>query len=130
MEITYTQLRLAGACQEQRDLFRELFGDKVTLTKELCVKHAADFDWGWVVDILMTDEQSEKYYEIITPADTAYSAASRHARNIYENVKLTHFPGSIALQEAWNTYNDACVAAGVAYDIANAGIVADVLLGD
>ena len=47
MIITLKQLDRRGACKEQRNLFEKLFGASVEITKELCIKHASDFDWAW-----------------------------------------------------------------------------------
>lgn len=66
--ITLARLRARGACKDQLALFKKLFGGQVEITVELCVKHAADFDWGWAARNLLT-----------APARAAYEAATAGA---------------------------------------------------
>ena len=47
MFISYDMLRTAGACQEQRVLFRRYFPDGVEVTRDLCVQYAQEFDFAW-----------------------------------------------------------------------------------
>ena len=53
MPSTIKLVQLRGACEDQRDLFRRLFGRQVTLTLELAEKHAADFDFSWAAQNLL-----------------------------------------------------------------------------
>lgn len=45
--LTIKQLEDIGACRSQIEKFRNLFGDSVSVTIELAVEHADDFDWFW-----------------------------------------------------------------------------------
>jgi len=51
--VTLDTLIRLNACMEQRQKFEELFGDGVTVTRELCQEHAAVFDWDWVTSNLL-----------------------------------------------------------------------------
>lgn len=55
-EITLEMLENRDACYGQQKLFRELFGDRVEVTPELCVKHAKDFEWRWACEELLSGE--------------------------------------------------------------------------
>ena len=46
MKLTYRKLKLAGACTEQAELFRELFPKGVTVTAAVCRSVADKFDWN------------------------------------------------------------------------------------
>ena len=65
MIITAKQLRKHGACSAQYELFVRLFGDEVIVTKELCIKHAQDFDWFWAATVLLTRGGYEDYLEAV-----------------------------------------------------------------
>lgn len=62
--ITLSQLRAAGACADQRAKFKELFGSSVEVTVELCVKHAADFDWGFAAEKFLSASALAEYYRV------------------------------------------------------------------
>ncbi|MDR3562068.1 MAG: hypothetical protein P4N59_11620, partial [Negativicutes bacterium] len=52
--ITLGQLRTAGACQNQRKLFEETFGNSVEITEEICLAHANKFCWDWAAKNLLS----------------------------------------------------------------------------
>ena len=53
MEITLEKLKEKGACRSATDLFSSLFGAAVEPTVELCVNHAAQFDFRWCGRLLL-----------------------------------------------------------------------------
>lgn len=53
-KITYSELVNLGACDEQLNVFRELFpSGEVEVTEELAVMHAKRFDWQWASEVLL-----------------------------------------------------------------------------
>lgn len=74
MKITLKMLE--GACEPQRDLFSELFGEEVELTLELCIEHAAEFDWYWAAQNLLSPKSTAEYDNAISTARAAYKKAS------------------------------------------------------
>ena len=76
MRITLKQLRAAGACADQRELFKEKFGDYVDVTAALCLEHAEDFDWDWAADNLLP-----------RPARRAFNKAEDAAWRVFEEAQ-------------------------------------------
>ena len=74
--ITLAQLRKAGACADQVDLFKHVFGKSVELTEALAVEHAALFDWGWGADNLLSESALQAYEAARATAWQAYEAAT------------------------------------------------------
>ena len=60
--VTLAQLKSLDACLGEAQRFAELFGDSVTVTRELCVNHAGDFDWQWAARNLLSNTQRDVYY--------------------------------------------------------------------
>ena len=83
MKITLKMLE--GACEPQRDLFSELFGEEVELTLELCIEHAAEFDWYWAAENLLQPKATAEYDKAIAPARAAYKKALDSACAAYDN---------------------------------------------
>src|SRR5208282_4564102 len=52
MHLTYRKLKLAGACSQQLERFRELFPDGVDVTAAVCASVAKEFDWDWAKNLL------------------------------------------------------------------------------
>lgn len=65
MKITLEHLKAEQACADQVARFQALFGDSVEATRDLCIKHAGDFDFRWAAQHLLSD-----------PARAAYRAAA------------------------------------------------------
>jgi hypothetical protein len=92
MIITVKMLESKKACTSQVNLFVELFGDSVEVTKELCLKHASDFDFEWATQHLLKISARRAYNEAVAPARRAYNEAVAPARRAYdEAVALTFF---------------------------------------
>ena len=60
-KITAELLAELGACEDIVKLFRELFPDGVIPTVDLCVKHAATFDWVWAAGNLLQEPFRANY---------------------------------------------------------------------
>jgi cyclopropane fatty-acyl-phospholipid synthase-like methyltransferase len=88
--ITVETLRRLHACTDQVKKFAELFPNGVEPTLELCVKHAADFDWSWAACNLLTASARAQYDAACASAWAQYDAACA---------------------SAWAQYSPACAAA-------------------
>lgn len=75
-KITYTQLAQLGTCEEQLEVFLNLFPTgEVEVTEELCVEHAERFDWQWAARQLLTRRGFQSYYGAGSP--DAFDAFAR-----------------------------------------------------
>jgi len=84
--------RLAGACDDQRVKFQEIFPNGFEATSEAeCVaaarKHALAFDWWRASEILLTDPAGEAYEAAERSAWEAYKDATRSALEVYETAE-------------------------------------------
>ena len=68
MKITLVQLRKKRACASQLAKFESLFGDSVVVTRELCIRHAADFDFDWAAEHLLSAPAWAEYRRARAPA--------------------------------------------------------------
>lgn len=64
-KIMLADLVTAGACESQRDQFRETFGMAVEVTEANINHHGRHFDLGWAHEYLLTDEQQQAYREAV-----------------------------------------------------------------
>ena len=90
--ITLAQLKSLKSCgfedeTEQVGLFKELFGNKVKLTEELCIKHSGDFDFDWAANELFTDSVWAEYEKVRAPALAEYKKVTAPALAEYEKVR-------------------------------------------
>jgi hypothetical protein len=97
MKITIQLLESKGACSEQLSKFKKLFPDGVTPTRELCLAHAEDFDWGWAASKLLSKEGSEVFYKSTASVNKAYYEAEATARKAYYEAEA---PARKAYKEA------------------------------
>lgn len=58
--ITAKYLRNLGACDEQVELFEEVWGPSVVVTEEEMVKHAHQFDWSFGAEWLLAPRDEER----------------------------------------------------------------------
>jgi hypothetical protein len=67
--ITYSLLKLYGACPEQLALFKKHFGVKnsVPLTKAVARKFGCVFQIHWAVGKFLTERDRKEYYKACTP---------------------------------------------------------------
>jgi hypothetical protein len=73
--ITLQQLRDKGACAPQLELFGCIFDNSVEVTVELCVKHAAMFNWSWAARNLLAGSGYVQYAFTAAEALRGYTVA-------------------------------------------------------
>ena len=84
--ITLRQIDAKGACQDQRDKFKEIFGSQVEVTLDLCIKHAQDFDFNWAANHLLSSTARAEYARVRAPAWAEYERVTASAEAEYERV--------------------------------------------
>ena len=82
--LSLRKLKLLGACTQQVELFHRLFGDRCIVSVELCVAHAAQFDWSWAAQRLLSVTAYKAYYEAVAPAYKARDEAVAPACKAYD----------------------------------------------
>ncbi len=114
MRITTKQLREFHACPEQIELFEQHFGQSVTVTEALCLKHAGDFAFEWAAARLLSDSALKIYIEAIKPAWATNRKASKLAMKTYTEkiggIKTAKLYQK-AVGSAWLIYRDARASA-------------------
>jgi len=98
--ITVELLRQHHACQTQINKFVKLFPNGATPTRELCTKHAHNFNFAWARRLLSPPAR-EAYDKATTAARTAYYVATTAAREAHDK----------ATTAAWEAYDKATTAA-------------------
>lgn len=102
MKITPEMLRDLKACEDQYNLFVELFPDGVEITEELCVRHAQDFDFEWVAQHLLPKKlwrtlkntmapHGKMYEEAMAPHHKAYDQAVTACQEAFCEAKAPHW---------------------------------------
>jgi hypothetical protein len=72
-KITARMLKAKGACASQVEKFKELFPfGSAEVTIDLCVKHAADFDWIWAAENLLNSAAKAEYERVRAEAWAEY----------------------------------------------------------
>ena len=79
--ITVEMLQAHGACDSQVTLFRELFGETVDVTVEVCVLHAIEFYLGWAASNLFPASIMADYEAKIAPIRADYRAKRKIIRD-------------------------------------------------
>ena len=79
--ITVEMLQAHGACTSQVKLFRELFGETVDVTVEVCVLHAIEFYLGWAASNLFPASIMADYEAKIAPIRDDYRAKRKIIRD-------------------------------------------------
>jgi hypothetical protein len=64
-------------------MFEKTFGAEVTVTEELCVKHASDFRFNWALDNLLKAPARAEYRRVVAPARAEYERVVAPARAEY-----------------------------------------------
>ena len=104
--ITVALLRSKGACEDQVDTFRSLFGDAAPLTVEAAVENAASFDWNWAADRLLS-----------APARVEYRKVHDAARAEYEKVRDADWAEYEKVRDAaWAEYRKVSAPARAEYE--------------
>ena len=62
-----SQLREAGACQEQVERFEKLFGKEIKVTIELAERYANMFDWNFAAEYFLSAPLWETYKKARAP---------------------------------------------------------------
>lgn len=122
--ITPRMLRLTIACQEQQELFLEVFPDGMEVTRANLVAAAAaglSIDWG--AEEFLTAPALKKYMAATIEPDQAYLLARTAAHEASAEAKEAGEDLNTASQR-WRT---ACNEAYKAHNITVAQILADVL---
>ncbi len=83
MIVTLKELKRVGACKGEVARFEKLFGERVRITKKLCLEHAQDVDWGWTAGNLLKQEAWNVYHADCLAAWEGYLAAIQPARGGY-----------------------------------------------
>ncbi len=91
MKITITQLKRAGACRDQVELFRTTFGTSVTVTRALCLAHAEKFDWDWGAAHLLRPSMRAEYDRLRAPAQAKYERVRAAAGAEYDRLRAECF---------------------------------------
>ena len=122
--ITLKQLKSLDACEDQLNLFEEVFGESVSFkTKaqatKVAVKTAHKFDFGWASDNLLGGVYRKAYLEAEAPLLEAYEEAEAPLWEAYMEAKAplweAHLEAIAPLLEAyeeaeaplWKAYNEA-----------------------
>jgi hypothetical protein len=63
-----------GACPDQVELFKSLFGTEVELTREAVVQYGAQFDLNWIAPKIMSEAQYADYLSKCTPLLADYES--------------------------------------------------------
>ena len=82
--VTLNQLRRLRACPGQLALFKQLFGEAVTVTEELCLQHAHEFDWSWAARHLLPASAFAEYDRALASARVEYNRALAPADAEYD----------------------------------------------
>lgn len=65
------------AAPERLKLFRHLFNEEVTITRELCLKHALDFDFNWVAIQVLEGESYKLFREKMIPIQERFNTGNK-----------------------------------------------------
>jgi cell division septum initiation protein DivIVA len=129
--LTAATLRGKGACSKQLTLFRQLTGEQVEVTVELCVKHAPDFNWDWVAYNLLTAPALAEYARVMTPALAEYARVMNIARVEYNRVADAALAEYARVRAAaWAEYARVTAPARVEYDRVRAAAWARAYISD
>ena len=75
-----------GACAEQVELFRKLYGDKVRVTQKLCVAVADKFSFDWAATKLLSASAGAEYERDMAQVWAEYQRVMASAGAEYERV--------------------------------------------
>ena len=119
--VSIRKLKLLGACTQQVELFHQLFGDRCTVSVDLCVAHAAQFDWSWAAQKLLSATACRAYPEAYATACRVCDEALATAGKAYgEAIALARKARDEAIAPARKAYDEAIATAYKAYDEAYA----------
>ena len=116
-KITLRTLKAKGACRDQCKRFAALFPEGVEVTEALCIEHAAEFNWDWAAQSLLTAPALAEYEHVAAPALAEYERVKASALAEYERVKasaLAEYQRTTAT--AWAEYDRVRASALVEYN--------------
>lgn len=99
MYISPKMLQDEHACPAEYSLFKDLFGEGVTVTTELCLQYAADFDWNWAALHLLPLEDYRTYQRL------TYRQRAEYIRDHIRQRQRVEYNHS-----AWLTWKTHCAA--------------------
>jgi hypothetical protein len=109
MKITHDLLEEKRACAVQLEMFDELFPDGAEPSEELCLEHAAAFDWDWAAGNLLDPDARAAYVRATADARAARAGHERAAAP--EQARYAR-----ALADAWAGYWRAAEDARAGYE--------------
>ncbi len=92
--ITAKRLEALGACRDQIERFRELFGDgaaPLTVDAALSAAGEFDWDWDWAARNLLSAPARKLYSETCAPAWKLYDETCAPARKLYDETCARRF---------------------------------------
>ena len=117
MKLTAEMLRKKGACDEQVELFVELFGESANVTQKLAMTHATKFDWDWAAKKLLSRAKYTEYYKVCGAAWAEYRKVRGPALAEYCKVCGPAWAEyRKARDAAWAEFDKVCDAARAEYD--------------
>ena len=97
MKITKTLLKRKGACRIQLALFASYYPKGVVVTRELCLKHAHEFNWSWAAYNLLSAPARKAFEEATAPAREACDEVTALALKAYDEATALAFADAAAL---------------------------------
>jgi len=84
--ITLAQLKRLGACTDETSQFERLFGSSIEVTEACCVQHAAQFDWNWAAEHLLSQDALAEYQRVRATASAEYERVMAAARAEFDRM--------------------------------------------
>ena len=82
------QLKDAGACLDQVELFRATFGEQVKVTVDLALSYHDKFDWDFAARKFLTASARAEYDKVRVPAWAEYDKVRASAWAEYVKVEV------------------------------------------
>jgi cell division septum initiation protein DivIVA len=121
MKLLLSDLRAAGACQDQVDLFRKHFKGGGTVTLARARKVASLFDWDWAARHLLSSAGQADYERVKAPALADYQRVEVPALADYQRVKASAWADYERVKApAWAEYQRVKASAWAEYQRATA----------
>jgi hypothetical protein len=119
--ITLAQLREAGACKSQLDLFKKRFGESVRVTEELAIQYGPEFDTEWAAMNLLSPSVYDEYVAALAPVRATRDAAVDSIYAKFVSTRNSIYDAYTAAAEAADDAHDTAVASADAiYETAGA----------
>ena len=120
-----------GACKPARGMFLELFGTKVEVTEVLCLQHAADFDWDWAIEELLSPMAQAEREKAMVAARAEYRKARVAAQAEYEKARVAaRAEREKSRVAAWAEYEKSMAAAWAEHEKARVAAWARAYIAD